>query len=174
GLFMDEKQIEFFFELPESLKPFGLAPRETTKQGVEEFIKRERALIMTEERPSPTENNLFNPNTTEMVIGGLKEIYGFPLKGLLLFFYKSEILDKLFCIFDHGADPDVDFFKILKHLENEVFGQPSNIQTTDQDTWEVDWNFKFFSISLILHRELPDLMLAFSDRCKESYTLRNK
>lgn len=160
---MEEKKIEFYFELPDSLKPFNLTPGETTKQGVEEFIRRERALIITDERPSPTVNNLYNENTTEMVIGGLKEIYGFPLKGLLLFFYKREVLDKLFCIFEHGADPDVDFFKILKHLENEVYGKPSQIQTSDQETWEVDWNFKFFSISLILHRDLSDLMLAFSD-----------
>ena len=159
---MDQK-IEFFFELPE-FKPFGLAPGETTRKNVIEFIERENALVLTPERPSPTQDNLINPNATEMVIGGLRQIYGFPLKGLILNFYKG-VIDKIFCVFEQGDEPEIDFFRIFKKLESDIFGQPSIIQThSEKNDWNISWDYTWFSISLFLHRNTSDLMLLFSDK----------
>jgi hypothetical protein len=160
---MDPK-IEFYFELPQNLKPFGLSPGETTRKKVIKFIKRENALIMTPERPSPTQDNLLNPNASEMVIGGLKQIYGFPLKGLILNFYKG-IIDKIFCVFEQGDAPEITFFRIFNKLESDIFGQPSVIQTpAERDDWNISWDYTWFSISLFLHRNTSDLMLLFSDK----------
>lgn len=158
-----EKTLEFFFELP-NLKPFGLSPGETTKKDVEKFIKEKNVLIMEDEKPSPTQDNLYNPNATEWVLGGLKNIYGFPLKGVILNFYK-ETMDKLFCILEPGEEPEVTFFTIFNKLEKEVFGQTNIIQTSAELTdWEISWSYRFFSISLMLHRDNSHLILAFSDK----------
>ena len=161
-----EQNIEFFFELPDHLKPLGLSPGETTKKDLDDFIKRKNALILTKEQPSPTQDNLFNPNTTEMVIGGLKDIYGIPLKGLIVNFHKG-IIDKIFCLFEHGDEPEIDFFTIFKKLEADIFGKPTSIQTSvdaNINEWDITWNFTWFSISLFLHRNTSDLMLLFSDK----------
>ena len=162
--------LEFFFELPESLKPFSLAPGETTRKDVDEFIKRENILILTDEQPSPTVDNLFNPAATEMVLGGekLRQIYGFKMKGCILNFHNG-ILDKLFCIFEHGDEPEIDFFKILKKLEGDIFGQPHVIHapgemTEETSEWNISWSYRFFSVSLVLYRKTSDLMLIFSDK----------
>jgi hypothetical protein len=164
------ENIEFFFELPESLKIFGLSPGETTRKEVDEIIIREKFMILTDEQPSPTVDNLYNPAATEMVLGSLalKELYGFPLKGLILNFHKG-LLDKLFCIFKHGDEPEIDFMNIFKKLEGDIFGQPHVIHTPGEvneatSDWHISWSYRFFSISLILNRETSDLMLIFSDK----------
>lgn len=159
-----DKKIEFFFELPQSLKPLGLSPGGTTRKEVDEFIKRENLLILTPERPSPTQDNLLNSNTTEMVIGGLKEIYGFPLKGLILNLYKG-VVDKTFWVFEPGDKPEINFFRIFNKLESDIFGQPSVIRTpAETDDWNISWNYRWFSISLLLPNNTSDLMLLFSDK----------
>ncbi|MFI5305647.1 MAG: hypothetical protein ACHQYP_12740, partial [Nitrospiria bacterium] len=105
------ENIEFFFELPENLKIFGLSPGVTTKKDLDEIVSREKFVILTDEQPSPTVDNLFNPAAIEMVIGGprLKELYGFKMKGLILNLHEG-VLDKIFCIFEHGDEPEIDFF----------------------------------------------------------------
>jgi len=164
------ENIEFFFELPENLKIFGLSPGETTRKDVDEIIIRQQFVILTDEQPSPTVDNLFNPAPTEMVIGGAKlnELYGFPLYGLILNFHKG-ILDKLFCIFEHEGEPEIDFFNIFKKLEGDILGQPHVINTPEEMTeetseWNISWSYRFFSISLVLNRETSDLILIFSDK----------
>lgn len=161
----DHNRLEFFFQPPDNLKPFGLSPGITTKKEVYDWIEKNLLLILTKEQPSPDQNNLPTPNLTEMVVGGFREsYYGFPLKGAIVNFH-NEIMDKFYCVFEHGENVEVDFFKILKVFEKDLFGQFSVFDTHQESPeWNCSWNYHFISVSLLLYRATSNLFLIFSDK----------